>query len=189
MGYLSRLLSSLLICFLANPTHANYEPVIYYHTDAQIAMFMNGYHAPYKPEYVRKVVGKVRIGRNGALINLPMQEMAYPELDLDFDFEEKNWNYQANFIIVHALDLYSTYKGLKYDCISEANPLVGKHPSLSELIFFKVGIITLLEGIYGDYPLEWEAFQTVSAMTTGVVVQNNFQVISDARDNPRCKKR
>ena len=37
--------------------------------------------------------------------------------------------------------------------------------------------------------MEWDAFQTVSAMTTGIVVQNNFQVISDARDNPRCKKR
>ena len=189
MGYLSRLLSSLLICFLANPTHANYEPVIYYHTDAQIALFMKGYHSPYKPEYVRKVVGKVRIGKNGALINLPDPAVAYPKLNLDFDFEEDNWNYQTNFIIVHALDLYSTYKGLKYDCISEANPLVGKHPSLGELIFFKVGIITLLEGIYGDYPTEWEAFQTVSAMTTGIVVQNNFDVISDARDNPRCNKK
>ncbi len=191
MEFLSRLLSSLLICFLATPVYANYEPVIYYHSDAQIALFMNGYHAPYKPEYVRQVIGKVRIGRNGALINMPIKELAYPELDLnfDFDYEEQNFNVQANFLIIHALDVYSTYKGLKYDCVSEANPLLEEKPSLGKLILFKVGIISMLEGIYGDYPQEWAAFQVVSTAATGFVVQNNFEVTRNARNNPRCNKR
>ena len=59
------------------------------------------------------------------------------------------------FLLIHALDVYTTYKGLKYDCIKEANPLVGERPSLAKLLLFKTGIIMGLEAVYGQHPNEW----------------------------------
>lgn len=191
MEFLSRLLSSLLL-IIALPAYA-YIPdqldIGYSNlSDTQKFLIRNGQTIPYNKEFIQRVVvGKVRIGKNGALINMPKQELAYPTLDLNFDFEEKS-SYIPMFLLIHALDVYSTYRGLKYDCIKEANPLVGERPSLAKLLLFKTGIIMGLEAVYGQHPNEWTVFQLTSAYSTGIVVQNNFEIIKDAKRNG-CKKR
>ena len=191
MAFLSRLLSSLLL-LIALPAYA-YVPdqldIGYSNlSDTQKFLIRNGQTVPYNKEFVQRVVvGKVRIGKNGALINMPKQELAYPTLDLNFDFEEKS-TYIPMFLLIHALDVYSTYKGLKYDCISERNPLVGEYPSLAKLLLFKTGIIMGLEAMYGAHENEWKVFQITSAYSTGIVVHNNFEIIEDAKRNG-CKKR
>ena len=192
MVFLSRLLSSLLL-LIALPAYA-YVPdqldIGYSNlSDTQKFLIRNGQTIPYNKEFIQRVVvGKVRIGKNGALINMPKQDLAYPTLDLNFDFEEKS-SYIPMFLLIHALDVYTTYKGLKYDCIKEANPLVGERPSLAKLLLFKTGIIMGLEAVYGQHPNEWTVFQITSAYSTGVVVINNFQLTKEAKGNPRCKKR
>ena len=192
MVFLSRLLSSLLL-LIALPAYA-YVPdqldIGYSNlSDTQKFLIRNGQTIPYNKEFIQRVVvGKVRIGKNGALINMPKQDLAYPTLDLNFDFEEKS-SYIPMFLLIHALDVYSTYRGLKYDCIKEANPLVGERPSLAKLLLFKTGIIMGLEAVYGQHPNEWTVFQITSAYSTGVVVINNFQLTKEAKGNPRCKKR
>ena len=192
MAFLSRLLSSLLL-LIALPAYA-YVPdqldIGYSNlSDTQKFLIRNGQTIPYNKKFIQRVVvGKVRIGKNGALINMPKQELAYPTLDLNFDFEEKS-SYIPMFLLIHALDVYSTYRGLKYDCIKEANPLVGERPSLAKLLLFKTGIIMGLEAVYGQHPNEWTVFQITSAYSTGVVVINNFQLTKEAKGNPRCKKR
>lgn len=192
MVFLSRLLSSLIIGLIALPAYA-YVPDqldIGYNnlSDTQKFLIRNGQTIPYNKEFVQRVVvGKVRIGKNGALINMPKQELAYPTLDLNFDFEEKS-SYIPMFLLIHALDVYSTYQGLKYDCISERNPLVGEYPSLAKLLLFKTGIIMGLEAMYGEHENEWKVFQITSAYTTGIVVHNNFEIIKDAKRNG-CRKR
>ena len=54
------------------------------------------------------------------------------------------------FWSAQVLDVYSTYRGLKYDCISEANPLLPEIPEIHEMIGIKLfvvgGISTLFEG-------------------------------------------
>ena len=191
MAFLSRLLSSLLL-IIALPAYA-YIPdqldIGYSNlSDTQKFLIRNGQTIPYNKEFIQRVVvGKVRIGKNGALINMPKQDLAYPTLDLNFDFEEKS-SYIPMFLLIHALDVYTTYKGLKYDCIKEANPLVGERPSLAKLLLFKTGIIMGLEAVYGQHPNEWTVFQITSAYSTGIVVQNNFEIIEDAKRNG-CKKR
>ena len=193
MAFLSRLLSSLIIGLIALPAFA-YIPdqldIGYSNlSDTQKFLIRNGQTIPYNKEFIQRVVvGKVRIGKNGALINMPKQDLAYPTLDLNFDFEEKS-SYIPMFLLIHALDVYTTYKGLKYDCIKEANPLVGERPSLAKLLLFKTGIIMGLEAVYGQHPNEWTVFQITSAYSTGVVVINNFQLTKEAKGNPRCKKR
>lgn len=192
MVFLSRLLSSLIIGLIALPAYA-YVPdqldIGYSNlSETQKFLIRNGQVIPYNKEFVQRVVvGKVRIGKNGALINMPKQNLAYPTLDLNFDFEEKS-SYIPMFLLIHALDVYSTYQGLKYDCISERNPLVGERPSLAKLLLFKTGIIMGLEAVYGQHPNEWTVFQITSAYTTGIVVQNNFDIIKNAKRNG-CRKR
>ena len=191
MAFLSRLLSSLLL-LIALPAYA-YVPdqldIGYSNlSDTQKFLIRNGQTIPYNKKFVQRVVvGKVRIGKNGALINMPKQELAYPTLDLNFDFEEES-TYIPMFLLIHALDVYSTYQGLKYDCISERNPLVGEYPSLAKLLLFKTGIIMGLEAMYGQHPNEWKVFQITSAYSTGIVVQNNFDIIKNAKRNG-CRKR
>ena len=93
MAFLSRLLSSLLL-LIALPAYA-YVPdqldIGYSNlSDTQKFLIRNGQTIPYNKEFIQRVVvGKVRIGKNGALINMPKQDLAYPTLDLNFDFEEK----------------------------------------------------------------------------------------------------
>jgi len=211
MEFLSRLLSSLIIGLIALPAYAYVPDELELGyiglNNTQKFLIRNGMTVPYNKQVVKRVVvGKARIMPNGAIVNLPFGPDMLPSFDalqhdpkwqhkesidlshLEFN-QSRDFNYQSEFLFIHALDVFSTYKGLKYDCISEANPIVGKDPSLLKLILFKVTIISLLESIYGAYPREWDTFQTVSAYTTGVVVQNNFQVTKEAKRNPHCFKR
>ena len=47
-------------------------------------------------------------------------------------------NQMIFFWTINALDVYTTYEGLKNPNISEINPLLGKDPSLEKLILHKV---------------------------------------------------
>jgi len=47
---------------------------------------------------------------------------------------------------LNALDVYTTYEGLKNPNITEANPLLGKRPSLEELVVHKI----ILAGLLGE---------------------------------------
>ena len=211
MEFLSRLLSSLLL-IIALPAYAyipdqldmGYSSL----SETKKYLIRNGVTIPYNTQFVRRVVvGKAKIMPNGAIINIPHGPDLVPSLhdlrndpklqhkdkevllkDLNFDFEDQS-SYLPAFLLIHALDVYSTYKGLKYDCVSERNPLVGRYPSLAELLLFKTGIIIGLEALYGEYENDWKVFQITSAFTTGIVVHNNFDIIRDARNNPRCKRR
>ena len=43
----------------------------------------------------------------------------------------------TTFWVLQALDIYSTYKGMKYDCLKESNPLLPAVPELEELVLHK----------------------------------------------------
>ena len=83
---------------------------------------------------------------------------------------------------MQSLDVYTTYRGLKYPCVYETNPVVfgGAAPSAVELIMFKVVFIGIMKGFYGSTK-DWEYFQRYGGYTTGLAVINNLQVISDAK--------
>ena len=56
----------------------------------------------------------------------------------DFHFEDKATVGQYTiFWSLQALDIYTTYRGLKYDCVVEVNPLVGSNPNLARLVTHK----------------------------------------------------
>ena len=157
------LLNSILIiaCLLAVPVNAS---------ETQHFFFKHGFTAPYNQEYVNEVLYEP----------LDITPKIQP-LELTFKDVRPITLTQFNFYLFQALDVYTTYRGLKYSCISEANPFVfgGQTPSVTELVLFKVIIIGLIKSMYDDEM--WPQIQQVTNYTSSVAVANNFQVISDAK--------
>ena len=152
----------ILICLLAVPVNA---------LETQKIFFKAGFTVPYNQEYINKALYEP-------------EDVTSKILPLELTFKEPLSFTQFNFYLVQALDVYTTYYGLKYSCVSEANPLVpgGSKPSAAELVLFKVAIIGLIKSIYGQDPEEWQFFQTAAIYTTSIAVVNNYNVIKEAKD-------
>ena len=79
-------------------------------------------------------------------LTLPEQPAAYISPEKQFflnlgDYKEPPTKAQMiTFWTLNALDVYTSYEGLKNPNISEVNPLLGKDPSLERLILHKVVI-------------------------------------------------
>lgn len=203
---LNKLLIGVLL--LALPAEAYIPDTLDYAVrnlnETQKFLIRNGHVVPYNKVFVRRVVvGKAKIMPNGAIINLPHGPDLVPSFhDLqhdpkwqvkkkidfsDLEFHETGLTTEElNFYLIHALDVYSTVKGLKWDCIYEQNPLLPNNPSTAGLIAFKVGLISLIKSIYGEDPA-WDAFIKTSTYATGTVVLNNFRITSEARKD--CNRR
>jgi len=160
------LLNRILIiaCLLAIPVNAS---------ETQHFFFKNGFTAPYNQEYVDRVLYE------------PVDAISKTLLELTFEDTQLVTPTRFNFYLMQSLDVYSTYRGLKYPCVYEANPVVfgGSEPSVLELILFKAVIIGTVKSIYGHNPEDWQYFQTAANFTTGLAVVNNFNIIRDAKDN------
>ena len=152
-----------LICLLAVSIEA---------TETQEFFFKHGFTAPYNQEYVN------------AVLHEPEDVTSKTLLDLSFVDTQLVTPTQFSFYLIQSLDVYSTYRGLKYPCITEANPFVfgGSKPSALELVLFKAVIIGMMRSIYGHNVEEWEYFQTAANYTTGYAVVNNFNIIRKAKD-------
>lgn len=155
----------ILICLLAVSIEA---------TETQHFFFKNGFTAPYNQEYVDKVLYEP-------------EDVTSKPLSLELTFREDTQLVtptQFSFYLIQSLDVYSTYRGLKYSCVFEANPLVpgGQKPSALELVLFKAVVIGLMKSIYGQNPDEWQFFQTAANYSTGYAVVNNFNILKDVKD-------
>ena len=105
----------------------------------------------------------------------------------DFEFTEMANDAQYNiFWTLQALDVYTTYRGLKYSCVYEANPIVGDNPNLARLVTHKtlalhpIAILQPLQILTKQEVQNYNVFYTI-------VVYNNYTVWNGARKV--CKKR
>jgi len=154
----------ILICLLAVSIEA---------TETQHFFFKNGFTAPYNQEYVDKVLYEP-------------EDVTSKPLSLELSFREDTrlvTPTRFSFYLIQSLDVYSTYRGLKYSCVYEKNPAVfgGSEPSAAELILYKAVIIGIMKSIYGQNLDEWQFFQSAANYTTGFAVVNNYEVIKEAR--------
>jgi len=90
------------------------------------------------------------------------------------------WTFQV-------LDVYSTSRALKYDCVKEINPIFTESPSDARLVLTKT--LLLIPGlVYNDY---WKNVTPKELndtnMVYSVVVANNFRILNNAKDT--CNKR
>lgn len=209
MEFLSRRLSSLLLglLLLAVPVSGFVptDPFISELSEARKELIRLGHTAPYNQLTAQRVVvGKARIMPNGAIINLPHGPEFVPTLNQlrydpkwqvkeEHDFTIDYWTEREKrmidilFFSSQILDVYSTYRGLKYDCISEANPLLPKVPEIHEMIGIKLFVIGGLGALSSDDENFWYGWKLASGLTTGAVTVNNFRLLRKAQR--RCQRR
>jgi hypothetical protein len=102
---------------------------------------------------------------------------------LNLTYKEQNAMHRKAFVVLQVLDIYSTYRALKYDCAIEMNPILGDVPSVSEMVLLKSianGYVVLQEDVSN------EAFMLMNTASTLVLV-NNYKVWDKARQ--ACGKR
>ena len=152
----------ILICLLSVPIEAS-----------QQFFFKHGFTAPYNQEYVNDVLYEPVDVTSKTLLELKFREDTRLVTPTRF-----------SFYLIQSLDVYSTYRGLKYSCVYEKNPAVfgGSEPSAAELILYKAVIIGIMKSIYGQKADEWQFFQSAANYTTGFAVVNNYEVIKEAKD-------
>ena len=91
------------------------------------------------------------------------------------------------FVTLQILDIYTTYRGLQYDCVEEANPLFGKQPSVNDMFFTKFAVLT--PAIQYDRRNGNLNKRTIRSTNTfmAIVIGNNMNVINKAEKY--CTKR
>ena len=209
MEFSSRPLSSLLLGFLllAVPVSAFVpkDPFISEISDARKELIKMGHAAPYNQLTVKRVVvGKARVMPNGAIVNLPHGPDMVPSFyalqhDTKWQVKEEHkysidhWTEDEKRIIdilfwsAQVLDVYSTYRGLKYDCITEANPLLPEVPEIHEMVGIKLFIIGGLGALSSGDENFWYGWKLGAGLTTGAVTVNNFRLLRKAEG--RCDRR
>ena len=172
-------------------------------------LIRKGYRAPYNAQTIRHVVGRVRIAENGALINLPGPEFVPTLLQLRTMDRYQLKNYKPEFTVEtdpfeswtdrqkraidilfwtsQILDVYSTYRGVQYDCIYEANPLLNEVPTVSEMVGLKLFVIGGVGVLTNNNTNFWYGWKLGAGMTTSAVTLNNFRLLRKAQRE--CKRR
>ena len=95
-----------------------------------------------------------------------------PEFDFADDGTKAQWYI---FWTVHALDIYSTYRGLQYDCVEERNPLLGERPGLVRMVTHKTILLHPFWILQNEGVLTKQELQLYNTMGS-VVIYNNYRV-------------
>ena len=88
----------------------------------------------------------------------------------------------ALFYGLQVLDVYTTERALQYNCVQEVNPILGKSPTVNDIILLKV--LVLGPALYYTNKVETITDQSLAGanyMMTAVVA-NNFDVWAEAKD-------
>ena len=131
--------------------------------------------------YPNTVVKQVQKEHSEKLIALRLKEN---QNQLQFTLTEPISNAKwATFAALQLADIYTTYKGLQYNCVSETNPLFGESPSVSRMFFTKAAIL----GPAIEYDIENgnitpQIIDQMNIMMSFVVI-NNHNVYTKAKRN------
>ena len=168
-------MNKLLLLILILPLSLKAEEVISYNP------ISNKYNLTYNSEFDfdyciknAEICNKIEQDRNQSIL---------PKFDIQERTSREQW---ATFAVFHVLDIYSTSKALKYDCIKEVNPLFTETPSDTRLILTK-SVLLLPSLLYNDgyKQVTPEELDTSNALYL-FVVANNFKLLNDARHS--CNK-
>ena len=93
----------------------------------------------------------------------------------------------TTFVGLQLADIYTTYRGLKYDCVKELNPIVGERPSVQDMFLIKTVVLT--PAIQYDLERKNLTPRVMNQMNLvmSLVVGNNYNVWR--RADKRCNKR
>tara|TARA_B100000614_G_C14159475_1_gene332094 strand:+ start:127 stop:405 length:279 start_codon:yes stop_codon:yes gene_type:complete len=78
------------------------------------------------------------------------------------------------FATLQLLDIYTTYRGLKYNCVREMNPILGESPSIMKMSAVKtLVLIPTIESDINREVLTQKTMRQVNSMMFMVIVNNN----------------
>lgn len=92
----------------------------------------------------------------------------------------------AAFWLLQMADVYTTYDGMKYDCVYEANPLLPSVPHLDRLLIHKVIFLSPLQTLKEEDLLTYDNM-FFPMLFSAYVVYNNLKVGDSAKK--RCGRR
>jgi hypothetical protein len=150
------------------------------HTEVQIKNWNHGWTAPYKDEYVSKYTS---------------DPVSYQSYDLNFEIElstdreiTKEQYALMAMIIANIADVHSTRRGMRYDCLVEANPFLPERPNVTEMVLLKGASILPIRHYLWPTKEEKYYYDRFTAGLVAVAAYNNYRLVRKARDNPLCKK-
>jgi len=135
--------------------------------------------------WAKQHIDSVHLEHSQKLIELQLKENQFQsQFTPSEPISTKQW---ATFLTLQLADIYTTYRGLKYNCVYEMNPIIGEQPSVPQM--FLVKTIVLLPAIESDIKRESLTPQTMDNINLlmALVVGNNYNVWHGAERN--CSKR
>ena len=105
-----------------------------------------------------------------------MPEEKYLEITLT---EPPTLGDKTLFWVTQSLDIYSTYRGLQYDCVEESNLFLSDRPEVEDMVALKSSIFLLVP------PRTAQDYKYINLITS-VAAINNFVVLDRAKK--RCIK-
>jgi hypothetical protein len=92
----------------------------------------------------------------------------------------------TTFITLQLADIYTTYRGLKYDCVKELNPFLGESPSVPRIFAVKTAV--LVPAIEADIKNERISPQVFNEMNflMSMVIASNLDALRYAKES--CRK-
>ena len=146
----------------------------------QIHAIQNGWHAPFSDETVKQVVGYPKVNIPEFEYNIPIY---VPQNYWEEPVDKWMW---VLFWGIHLADIYSTYEGVKWDCIEEANPLLPSIPTIAEMATLKGVILFPTYGAIGYENIT--RGELIAPLLLGAfVVDNNLKLTRKAKK--RCNLR
>jgi len=163
----------ILLSLLSFYASANLSPI-------QEHLIRSGWHAPFSQETINEVIG------------IPKYNEPKHILQLEGDIPSEWWEEPADkwmwalFWTIQVADIHSTHSGVKYDCISEANPLLPEVPKIAEMVALKTVVLVPTYSAIGWGDITRAELLTPLVLGTGVVA-HNYHLVDKARK--RCNLR
>ena len=137
--------------------------------------------------YRKELINSVQIENSQKLIGLMSKERVTRSLSilqLHEPVSDLEW---ATFVSLQLLDIYTTYKGLKYDCVKELNPILGESPSVGKMFLVKTAVLMpAIEHDRRHNTLNSKVFSETNFLMS-IVVANNIDAMQQSKKY--CKKR
>jgi hypothetical protein len=163
----------ILLSLFSFSAYAKLSPI-------QVHSIKNGWHVPYSDETVKEVLGYPKVNIQEFQYDIPMYvPQSYWEEPVD------KWMW-ALFWGLQLADIYSTHEGVKWDCMSEANPLLPEVPTIAEMATLKGAILLPTYGAIG-YENITRAELVAPLLLGGFVVHHNLKLTR--RAERRCNLR
>jgi len=108
--------------------------------------------------------------------------------DLEF-VEPADKSLWVIFTVLNVADIYTTHRALKFSCVEEANPLLGKRPSLARMVVHKTVVLwPIYDPDWNRYPPTNRELEISNWLLTAVIY-NNYRVLKKVEKYPgKCPK-